>query len=223
MSARLWIALLCLGAVSGGTVADERPPVLSRPVVIEHPPAAFVTVNKLLREAKCIRAAFTEEKVIKVLKRPLASSGTLIFSSKWGLYRAAKQPFVQELLVNTAGIAQRDANGKIEKLDVEKAPLAKGVIDAFLLVFSGDDKALAADFDLFFDGEAADWTLGLVPKKKPLSQFIASLIVTGKKGVLESLVVFEVNGDKTTTRFTDVINDRELSADEQERYFGWRK
>ena len=223
MNARLACVLLSLAAVTGGVTADERPPVLSHPVVIEKPPPAFVAVNKLIREARCIRADFKEEKVIKVLKRPLSSSGTLIFAGKSGLYRAAKTPFAEELLVNSAGIAQRDANGKIEKLDVEKAPLAQGFIDAFLLVFSGDDKALPAAFDLYFDGDVDAWTLGLVPKKKPLSRFISHLIVTGKKGVLESLVILEVNGDKTTTRFSEVVTDRELTADEQERYFGWRK
>ncbi len=201
---------------------EERPPVLSHPVDLEHTPAAFSSVNKLLRDAKCIRADFAEEKKIKVLKRPLRSSGQIVFSGKLGLYRALKDPFVQELLVTPQGIAQRDDAGKIDKVDVEKQPLAKGFIDAFLLVFSGDDKALGADFELYFDGDESAWTMGFVPKKKPLSTFIASMVVTGKRGVFDTLLVNEVNGDKTSTKFTNVVTDKELLPEEQQRWFGWR-
>lgn len=223
MIARIVCTLLALGVVLGAAGVGEPSTVFSHPVDIERPPPAFVAVNKLLRAAKCIRADFAEEKTIKVLKRPLTAAGSLIFSGKLGLYRAARTPFVQELLVTSRGISQRDANGKVETMDVDKQPLAQGFIDAFLLVFSGDDKALAADFDLYFVGDESAWTLGFVPKKKPLSRFIKSLAVKGKRGVLESLVVLEVNGDQTSTQFTNVVTDRELSADEEKRLFGWRK
>lgn len=214
---------LLVGLALGSRAPFDRPPVLSHPVTIERPPAAFVAVNKSLREATCIRADFAEEKSIQVLKKPIKSSGSLVFLGRAGLYRASKEPFATELLVTPDGIAQRDVAGKIEKVEVEKQPLAKGFIDAFLLVFSGDDKALAAEFELYFDGDESAWTLGFVPKKIPLSKFVASLVVTGKRGLLETLVVTEVNGDRTTTRFSNVVTDRELSADEKKRFFGWKK
>ena len=213
---------LLLAAVMLAGLQDERPPVLAHPIELDHPPAAFVAVNQLLREAKCVRADFAEEKKIKVLKRPLRSAGQIVFSGKLGLYRALKDPFVQELLVTPRGIAQRDETGKIEKLEIDKQPLAKGFIDAFLLVFSGDDKALGADFELYFDGDQSAWTMGFVPKKKPLAKFIASMVVSGKQGTFESLLVNEVNGDKTTTKFSNVVTDKELAPEEQERWFGWR-
>jgi hypothetical protein len=223
MSFAAKLGALFLSAAMCLAPQDERPPALAHPVDIDHPPAAFTAVNKLLRDAKCVRADFAEEKRIKVLKRPLRSSGQIVFSGKLGLYRALKDPFVQELLVTPQGIAQRDDAGKVEKIDVEKQPLAKGFIDAFLLVFSGDDKALAAGFELYFDGDESAWTMGFVPKKKPLSKFIATMVVTGKRGVFETLIVGEVNGDKTATKFSNVVTDKELSPEEHERWFGWRQ
>lgn len=216
-------AALVACALMAFAQTDERPPVLAHPVDLAQPPAAFVAINKVLRETKCIRADFAEEKKIKVLKRPLTSSGSLIFAGKDGMYRALKDPFVQELLVTPKGIAQRDPAGKIEKVEVDKQPLARGFIDAFLLVFSGDDKALAAQFDLYFDGDEDAWAMGFVPKKKPLSKFIANLVVTGKKNVLQTLEVIEVNGDKTSTRFENVVTDKDLTPDERKRCFGWER
>ena len=215
------IAGLVLCALLGFAQTEERPAVLAHPLDVEHPPAAFVSVNKALRETNCIRADFAEEKKIKVLKRPLASAGSLIFCGKLGLYRALKTPFVQELLVRPKGIAQRDPAGKVEKVEVDKQPLAKGFIDAFLLVFSGDDKELSTQFELYFDGSEAAWSMGFVPKKKPLSKFIASMVVSGKQNVLATLEVIEVNGDRTFTRFENVVTDKELSPDERKRCFGW--
>jgi hypothetical protein len=215
------LASLFLCAVTVFAQSDERPAVLAHPLDLEHPPAAFVAINKSLRETSCIRADFAEEKKIKVLKRPLQSSGSLVFCGKMGLYRSLKAPFVQELLVRPEGIAQRDAAGKLEKVEVDKQPLAKGFIDAFLLVFSGDDKALGAQFEICFDGSEEAWSMGFVPKKKPLSKFIASMVVTGRKNVLATLEVIEVNGDRTSTRFENVVTDKELSPDERKRCFGW--
>lgn len=212
---------LVLAAVLLMGIQEGRPPVLAHPIDIDHPPAAFVAVNQLLRDAKCVRADFTEEKKIKVLKRPLHSTGQLVFSGKLGLYRSLKDPFVQELLVTPRGIAQRDETGKVEKIEVDKQPLAKGFIDAFLLVFSGDDKALSADFDLYFEGDQSAWSMGFVPRKKPLSTFIASMVVGGKQGAFETLLVNEVNGDKTTTKFSNVVTDKELAPEEQKRWFDW--
>ncbi|HTF91212.1 MAG TPA: outer membrane lipoprotein carrier protein LolA [Planctomycetota bacterium] len=217
---KLCALLVSLAAIF--SFQDERPAVLAHSVDVAHPPAAYVAVNKLLRAAKSIRADFAEEKKIKVLKRPLRSSGQIVFSGKLGLYRALKDPFVQELLVTPAGLAQRDEAGKVEKVAVDKQPLAKGFIDAFLLVFTGDDKALGADFELYFDGDESAWTMGFVPKKAPLSKFIATMVVTGKQGAFETLEVREVNGDRTTTRFSKVVTDKELSPDEEKRWFGWR-
>ena len=62
-----------------------------------------------------------------------------------------------------------------------------------------------------------------MPKKKPLSRFIASLVVTGHAGMLDTLLVVETNGDSTASRFSDVVTARELSPDERERFFGWQK
>ncbi len=217
------VVFLDMGAALGAGGTDDPPAVLSHSVAVDRPPGAFVAVNRLLREARCIRADFAEEKRIKVLKRPLVSSGSLVFAGKAGLYRVSKEPFVQELLVTSDGIAQRDASGKIEKMDVERQPLARGFIDAFLLVFSGDERALAADFELFFEGNEDAWSMGFVPRKKPLSRFIASLVVSGKRGVLVDLAVLEVNGDRTFTRFTNVVTDRELTEDEQQHCFGWQE
>jgi hypothetical protein len=218
--AAILVLLAAVAALSAGT--DERAPVFTHPVALERAPAAFTAVNKLLRESKCIRADFADEKTIQVLKRPLKCSGSLVFCGKSGLYRASREPFVQEILVTSRGIAQRDAAGRIERLDVEKQPLAKGFIDAFLLVFSGDDKALAAEFELYFDGGESAWTMAFAPRKKPLARFVASLVVSGRRGVLSDLVVTEVNGDRTVTRFSNVVTDRELTPDEEKRCFGWQ-
>jgi hypothetical protein len=216
-----WCSALLAGALLVAAQDDARPPVLSHPVDVARPAAEFTAVNKLLRESKCVRAQFSEEKRIKVLKRPLLASGSIVFSGRHGLRRATKEPFVQELLVTPTLLAQRDAAGRVERVDVEKQPLAKGFLSAFLLVFSGDDQALAQQFEIYFQGTPEAWTMGFVPRKKPLSKFIASLVVTGKQAAFETLSVVETNGDRTLTRFTDVVTDRELTDDERKRWFEW--
>ena len=222
-----WIALAPAAAGAGEASTaqepkpDAPPSVLAHPVDLARPPAAFVAVNRTLREARCVRADFDEEKRIKVLKRPLVAAGSIVFSAEHGLYRTTKTPFAQELLVAPTRLAQRDPKGRIEAIDVEKQPLAKGFVSAFLLVFTGKDKELAEEFELYFDGTPESWTMGFVPRRKPLSRFIASLVVTGKGAAFQTLEVRETNGDRTSTRFSAVVTDRPLTEDETKRWFGW--
>lgn len=202
---------------------EQRASVFSHAISSESPPKAFAEVNQALRAAAPLRADFSEEKRIVALKRPLRSSGTLVFSVEHGLYRAVTSPRMVELSVTRRGVAQRDAAGRIERFDADSQPVVKAFVNAFLLVLSGDVRALAAEFELYFEGQAESWSLGLVPRNEPLSKIIASIVVTGRGENVASLTVSEKSGDTTTTTWTNHVTRQRLTADEEQRFFGWQK
>jgi len=214
---------LCLALPAWTQAVPTRPPVLEHPVVLEKPPEAFVLVNASLRAADPLRADFVEEKRIHALKRPLKCSGRLVLSAKRGLYRATVEPRVSELVLASTEIAQRDAAGRIERIDVAKQPIVKSFVDAFLVVLSGDTVALGARFHIYFSGSPEQWTLGFVPRQEPLSKLIASIVVEGRQGSVERYVVTEKSGDSTTVTWTNVVSRSPLTADEEKRYFDWAK
>lgn len=214
-------AWFAVGFIAPWQGAPERPAVFSHPIAIAAAPPAFLAVNRALRAAEPLQADFTETKKITALKRPLTSSGRLVFAAKLGLYRATTAPRAQELLITSKGVAQRDGAGKVERFDVAKQPIVKSFVDAFLLVLSGDEKALAAQFDLFFDGSAEQWSLGFVPRNEPLTKVIATIVVEGRGEWIDRVTITEKSGDTTTTAWSNVVTHKALTADEEKRDFGW--
>ncbi len=217
------VMALCLALSAWTQTVPMRPPVLDHPVALGKPPAAFLEVNAALRTADPLRADFAEEKRLQALKRPLKCTGRLVLSAKRGLYRATVEPRVSELLLASTGIAQRDAAGRVERIDVAKQPIVKSFVDAFLAVLSGDTVALGAQFHIYFSGSLDQWTLGFVPRQEPLSKLIASIVVEGRQGSVDRYVVTEKSGDSTTVTWTNVVSRSPLTEDEEKRYFDWAK
>jgi hypothetical protein len=148
-------------------------------------------------------AKFAEEKTVMILKRPLRSSGELVFLPDKGLYRKLMTPFEQELLITPESIHQRDQSGRTEKVALEKLPAAKAFVEAFLTVFSGSWKALHSHFRVYFSSENRHWQLGLTPKHKVMATLISCIVLTGDDEHLVTLWVQETNGDLTYDRFKE--------------------
>lgn len=212
------LLLICLQAPPTGA-----PDVFQNPIEVATASKEFSTVNELLRGANPMRASFIEEKHLKALKRPLKSSGKLVLHSERGLYRNTTEPRSSELVLSNVGITQRDSEGRVERIDATKQPIVKSFVDAFLLVLSGDTRGLEAHFRIYFSGSIESWTLGLAPKKEPLSKVIASIVVEGSKDRVQRYVIREVSGDCTVVTWTEVSNKAPLTEDEARRWFDWAK
>ena len=79
--------------------------------------------------------AFTEEKRMTVLRKPLTSSGHLLFIPTRGLYRHLQKPFVQEMFITSEAIHQRQGNDRTTALPLDTLPEAKAFVGAFLASF----------------------------------------------------------------------------------------
>jgi hypothetical protein len=144
---------------------------------------------------------FEEEKKVLMLQKPLRSSGELIFLPQKGLYRKLKTPFVQELLITTIAVQQRDNSGRIETFALETLPLAKALVEGFLAVFSGSWDSLERHFRVYFSSENAHWKLGLTPLQTGMMQMISCILLEGEQEHVVRLWVRETNGDVTRDQF----------------------
>jgi hypothetical protein len=163
-----------------------------------------------------------EKKKVLILQRPLRSSGALIFLPHKGLYRQLQMPFVQELLITTTALQQRDTSGRVETLELEKVPLAKALVAGFFTVFSGSWDAMQTHFQVYFSFENHHWRLGLKPIQTVMAQMISCIILAGEKEHVTSLLIQETNGDVTRDQFYEPqILTPEQWGDYQ-RHFEWR-
>jgi len=162
-----------------------------------------------------------KKKKVLMLQRPLRSSGELIFLPEKGLYRRLKTPFVQELLITTTTVQQRDTHGRVETLALEKLPLAKALVEGFLAVFSGSWDSLASHFRVYFSSENSHWKLGLTPIHTVMTQMISCILLEGEKEHVVRLWVRKTNGDVTRDQFLEPHVLAPEQWGDYQRHFEW--
>lgn len=167
--------------------------------------------------------AFTEEKRMTVLRKPLTSSGQMLFIPTRGLYRNLQQPFVQEMLITPEAIHQRQASHRTTTLALETLPGAKAFVGAFLALFSGSWDALLTHFKVYFAQDTARWQLGLKPTNAAMATMISCLVLEGTQIHLGALWMQESNGDVTYDRFLDARMVPEPQWTEYQSQFDWAR
>ncbi len=224
----VWCLAVCLGFPDPSSAAPPPPETLcthwgllfqQRLSPTQMPPA----LQRLLayHQDRGFVTTFDEEKTVTLLKRPLRSSGELVFLPNQGLYRKLKTPFQQELLLTPAAMHQRDQRGNVETLSLDTLPVAKAFVDAFLSLFSGSWQTLQHHFQVYFRSENQRWQLGLKPKHRAMHSLIACIVLEGKDEHLATLRVQETNGDFTADRFSASRILTSAQWADYQPYFDW--
>lgn len=167
--------------------------------------------------------AFTEEKRMTVLRKPLTSSGHMLFIPTRGLYRHLQHPFAQEMLITPEAIHQRQTSGQTTTLTLETLPGAHAFVGAFLALFSGSWDALLAHFDVYFAQDPARWHVGLKLNNAAMAKMMTCLVLEGTETQLGALWMQESNGDVTYNRFLDGQMVPEPRWAEYQSRFDWAR
>ena len=193
-------------------------PVFSQPIFENEIPVAFLEIKKRLEKLTVFRANFEQVKTIKLLQRPLRSSGHMIFSKEDGLYWHVSKPFASTLIVTEETIMITGDDGSHEEIHVKRNPVMRGLSRIFLSVFAGDVDTLKNHFNVYFSGDAEGWTMGLVPSSRKMKRMIHHIILRGSR-TISRLDIKDQNKDETRMVFTDVINEPALLTIEEQKLF----
>jgi hypothetical protein len=226
-------SLILLGLLTTAVVAAEQPTGATLPcadwdqrfqqrLTQTTAPEALVPILAA-HKGLGFSTAFTEEKRMTVLRKPLTSSGHLLFIPTRGLYRHLQKPFVQEMLITSEAIHQRQASDRTTTLPLETLPGAKAFVGAFLALFSGSWDALLTHFEVYFAQDTSQWQLGLKPTDTAMAKMIACLVLAGKETQLSALWMQERNGDVTYDRFLDAQLVPETQWAEYQSQFDWAR
>ena len=159
-----------------------------------------------------VRAAFTQEKHMKILVRPLVSEGILLFQSPDSLRLEYKHPLSSILLLH---------NGKTRRFVLKDGNLVEDVsanLQSMQVVVQEITRWLSGRFD---DNPA--FTARLAPGRKivlePRDQSFARLIqhiellLSDRPAVIKSIMIIESEDSFTKLDFTDVILNQKLGDD----------
>jgi outer membrane lipoprotein-sorting protein len=96
-----------------------------------------------------MRASFVEEKKISMLKQPLRSEGTVLFSSPGLLLRNTTRPELSTMLLDGDVLRISDASGA-RMISLGESPIVRHFVLTFVYVLRGDRRALEQLYTLTF-------------------------------------------------------------------------
>ncbi|TBU76215.1 hypothetical protein DNK06_11135 [Pseudomonas daroniae] len=168
-------------------------------------------LSKQLSQHAVVRGPFIQEKHLRALPQPLASSGDFVLAADAGLLWKLRKPLQQDYRIDATGIARRTVDGWQMQPGRDVAAQQSRL---FLDVLKGNHSGLARDFDLQLSGDAKAWTLSLSPTSLLLKQVFSRIDISGGE-LVERIELHETQGDRTLMRMPASVVDDALS--EQER------
>lgn len=167
-----------------------------------------------LRALPGLRADFHEEKRVALLRRPIATDGTLHFAPPARFARHVRGATWSSIVVDGSRVVLATASERRE-LSVAHTGSARPFLEGFIGLLSGDRAALERAFECTFT-HGEPWRLELRPR---VAGPIASLSVTGHGVRLEGYRLREGSGDETVVTLSNVDVHHAYSAAEARRTF----
>lgn len=187
--------------------------------VFDHPLSAatqqdFSAVCAQIAAHENQKGDFTQTKYLSKLNRSLVSSGTYLIARQDGIVWRTQKPFPSTMTVTKSAVIQTAASGKKSVLVAGSNPTFESFATIISSVFAGGEDLSAHNFDLFFDGTATDWTIGLVPKDATIRAVAQHFILQGGT-TLRSVTMYEPTGDFVRYEFANQSFPATLTADEK--------
>jgi len=188
-------------------------------------PPRIEALLKRMASTSGVEARYEESKELALLTVPLTSSGVIYFVPPDRFARFTLDPGFSSLVVDGEKLNFREGrNG--EEMDLSGSPVARGFVESFMVLWSGDREALQRLYTLELrtpEGARDDWELRLVPRHAPLSRVIKTIVLRGGAKGTRAITLEEMDGDRTITAFDDIQADRRFHPAELERVFGQRQ
>ncbi len=222
--ARWWAIAALVCAVASARAAEPRKEQSAAPPakLVAGDPArgkALDPVFSHLRLAR-MRCAFAEEKQVALLKKPLRSSGVLLFDKALGIVRTTRSPKPAVAVLTKTSL--RITKGKrVEVIPLDKSKDLRAFVLVFPTLLRGERAELERSFELGLYGNAKEWwALRFVPRSEALRGYVKNVTVIGHGATLWGLDIVEASGDSTRTLLTELVKDDEVTDEEIAAAFG---
>lgn len=147
------------------------------------------------------RTAFAEVRFLGMLERPLVLTGELAWLGGDHLRRSVATPYREQSDIADGTLRVQRGQRPPREVSLARAPELKGLLLSFQALLSGDAAALADAFEVHADGDAARWTLHLVPRDAALRRRVTAITVDGAEREPRCMRLDEADGDRSVTLF----------------------
>jgi hypothetical protein len=187
------------------------------------PPADLEALMRGMAGSPGVVARFVETKHLALLEAPLESRGVLYFVPPDRLVRHVLAPGTSRMRMDRGRLEIRDEAGR-QQIDLAGHPIAREIVESFVVLFAGDLAALERRYQVEFEAEpgeaASGWRLRLVPRAGAVRRLIERVEIRGDAAGMRELTLFEEDGDRSVTRLVEVDASHRFTADEVRMLFG---
>ena len=163
-----------------------------------------------LQKPANVQGAFTQQRYLKSLSKPMTTNGQFVLIPKRGLLWHMQKPFENRLRVRADGIMQWNGKSWVAA-NQSKMNGQSQQIRLFLDLLGGNTQGLEKQFDLQLSGSQQKWTLRLNPKTALMKQIFNHIEISGDS-VVRRIELNEKQGDRTVMQFNQVQTGKELDA-----------
>lgn len=173
--------------------------LLCLPALSRAETAASWDVRQLMQDLAQVKEAkgkFVELKFLSVLKRPLESSGTLLFQAPGHLEKHTLTPKVESLVLDQ-GVLTIDIKARNIKrtLVLQEYPAIWAFVESIRSTLAGDLPTLERFYKIELEGNAAYWKMRLLPIEPRTREVLSEIRISGRRNWVDSIETLEANGD----------------------------
>ena len=155
----------------------------------------------LLKSAHPGRATYQETKYIAVLDHPVETSGTLSFTPPDHLEKRGEGLDAETLVADRDTVVIERA-GRRQTLSLAQYPEIGVFVESIRGTLAGDRAALERAYELSLAGDAARWTLTLVPRATSLQRIVKKIAIEGLQGRVWRVEIDQADGDRSVMTIT---------------------
>lgn len=179
------VAILMAGASPAAAGDDTLDEVMSR-----------------LHDVKSASGKFVEKKYLRILSEPLESTGMLVYAAPDRLEKNTLWPDRQSLvIVGDELTIDRDSDQR-RSLKLAEHPEIEAFVESVRATLAGNVDALRRYYEVGLAGDADQWTLSLRPTVKAMRDMVKTITLRGRDGLLQSVEIDEVDGDRSVMTVT---------------------
>lgn len=157
------------------------------------------TLERLLRGFALTheaRASFIEKKSLRVLDRPLVSTGELRFEAPDRLEKRTLHP-QPELLQLEGDTLTLERGDRRLRLDLRANPEVAALVESIRGTLAGDRAALERVYRLQLEGSESSWALTLRPRDEAMASLVQRIRIAGRRANISVIEILHPNGDST--------------------------
>lgn len=155
------------------------------------------SLSKGFSKKKSVKVAYVQRRILNFSKRPIMSSGYLIYKKPNYFAQVQLRP-KQRTLIAKSGWLMVIVNGKVQRREkLSSYPNMQVQLRTLKSVLSGKINSLKTSFKLSLQGSLRSWILSLKPKRRNVGN-VSYIQINGQQANIEALSLHYQNGNITT-------------------------